>query len=72
MFKDFRAAHPVTLKIGDQILQKDILYAEAQCRFDEVYLPAGPIQLEAWVEIAGEKNGFRFIEVEKLTEQELP
>ena len=66
-----KEAHPATLKIGDQVLQKDILYAEAQCRFDGVFLPAGPCQLEAWVEIDGKKNGFRFIEIEKLSEQEL-
>ena len=66
-----KEAHPATLKIGDKVLHKDILYAEAQCRFDQVYLPAGPCQLEAWVEIDGKKNGFRFIEIEKLSEQEL-
>lgn len=64
-------AHRVTLRIGDEELHKDILYAEAQCRFDEVYLPKGPAQLEAWVEIDGKKNGFRFIEIEKLTDQKL-
>lgn len=64
-------AHPATLRVGDQVLHKDILYAEAQCRFDKVYLPKGPTRLEAWVEIDGNKNGFRFIEIEKLTEQEL-
>lgn len=66
-----KEAHPATLKIGDQVLKKDILYAEAQCRFDAVYLPEGPCQLEAWVEIDGKKNGFRFIEIEKLSTQEL-
>ncbi|HSH09423.1 MAG TPA: DUF1961 family protein, partial [Oceanipulchritudo sp.] len=65
-----KEAHPVMLRIGDQVLHKEILYAEAQCRFDEVDLPAGPCQLEAWVEIDGNKNGFRFIEIEKLTDQE--
>jgi arylsulfatase A-like enzyme len=64
-----KAAHPVTLKIGDQVLHNEILYAESQCRFDEVYLPKGPCQLEAWVEIDGEKNGFLFIEVEKVSEE---
>lgn len=64
-------AHPVVLRIGDQILQNEILYAEAQCRFEAVFLPEGPTELKAWVEINGKKNGFRFIEIEKLTEQEL-
>lgn len=63
--------HPVTLKIGDQVFNKDILYAEAQCRFDAIHLPAGPAQLEAWVGIDGNKNGFRFIEIEKLTDKEV-
>ena len=66
-----QSTHPATLKIGDQVLEKDILYAEAQCRFDAVYLPAGATTLKAWVEINGEKNGFRFIEIEKLSEKEL-
>ncbi|MEX0332404.1 MAG: DUF1961 family protein [Puniceicoccaceae bacterium] len=69
--KLLKETHPVTLKIGDQVLQKQILYAEAQCRFDRVYLPEGPCQLEAWVEIDGTKNGFRFIEIEKLSNKEL-
>lgn len=66
-----QTTHPATLKIGDQVWQKDILYAEAQCRFDAVYLPAGATTLEAWVVIGGEKNGFRFIEIEKISEKEL-
>jgi len=64
------SAHAVTLQIGEQELKNQILYAESECRFDEVYLPAGRSKLEAWVEIDGEKNGFRFIEIEKLTDRE--
>lgn len=63
--------HPVTLKMGDLTLEKAIHYAEAQCRFDAIELSAGPSELEAWVEIDGKKNGFRFIEIEKLSEKEM-
>jgi len=66
----FNSAHAVTLQIGEQELKNQILYAESECRFDEVYLPAGRSKLEAWVEIDGEKNGFRFMEIEKLTDRE--
>lgn len=62
-------AHPVTLKIGDQVWHREILYAEAQCRFEEIHLPAGHTRLEAWVEIDGKKNGFRFIEIERLPDR---
>jgi arylsulfatase/arylsulfatase A len=58
--------HPVTLKIGEKSWHREILYAEAQCRFEEVKLPAGVTRLEAWVDIDGKKNGFRFIEIEKV------
>lgn len=67
-----KETHPVMLRIGDQAWHKDILYAEAQCRFDAIYLPAGPTRLEAWVEIDGKQNGFRFIEIEKLPKEETP
>ncbi len=58
--------HPVTLKLNDRVIEKEILYAESEVRFDELELPEGECQLEAWVEIDGEKCGFRFIEIEKL------
>jgi arylsulfatase/arylsulfatase A len=61
-----KKTHPVTLNINDQVTKKDILYAESQCRFDEVILSEGHCSLEAWVEIDGKKCGFRFIEIEKL------
>ena len=48
-----KSAHAVTLWIGEQVLKNQILYAESECRFDEVYLPAGRSRLEAWVEIDG-------------------
>jgi arylsulfatase A-like enzyme len=58
--------HPVTLKIADKTVNKEILYAESQCRFDSVKLSAGKTTLEAWADIEGEKHGFRFIVIEKL------
>jgi len=64
--KLLKETHPVMLKIGNQVLEKEILYAESQCRFDEVELEVGPCRFEAWVEIDGEKNGFRFVTIEKL------
>jgi arylsulfatase A-like enzyme len=59
-------SHPVTLEIGGVSIHKEILYAESECRFDKIKLPAGKTTLEAWVIIDGKKNGFRFIEIEKL------
>ena len=58
--------NPVTLKISDVTVCKDILYAESQCRFDCVTLPVGPAKLEAWVDIEEQKQGFRFIEIEQI------
>ena len=58
--------HPVMLKIGDQVIEKDMLRSESECRFDEVELEAGPCSFEAWVKIDGKKNGFRFVTIEKL------
>ncbi|MDA7641003.1 sulfatase-like hydrolase/transferase [Opitutaceae bacterium] len=60
------ATHPVTMKIGDEVFTNEILYAESECRFDEVELEAGPCSFEAFVEIDGKPNGFRFVEIEKL------
>jgi len=61
-----KATHPVTLKLNDRVIEKEILYAESECRFDEVLLPEGPCRFKAWVEIDGEKCGFRFVEIEQL------
>ncbi|MBK1875469.1 arylsulfatase [Pelagicoccus mobilis] len=61
-----KKTHPVTLKVGESVIENSILYAESQCRFEKVYLEKGPVSFEAWVEIEDEKNGFRFIEIEKL------
>lgn len=61
-------SHPTTLRIGDQILTKNILYAEAQARFETVFLPAGLCQLEAWIEFADGKKGFRFIDIERISD----
>jgi arylsulfatase A len=58
--------HQVTLKIGDQVIERAMLRSESQCRFDEVTLEAGPCSFEAWVELDGKKNGFRFVEIDKL------
>ena len=58
--------YAVTLKINDLTFKKEIMRSESECRFDEVVLPEGVSSLEAWVEIDGKKNGFRFIEIEKL------
>jgi arylsulfatase A len=60
------ATHPVTMKIGDKVFTKEILYAESECRFDEIELEAGPFSFEAFMEIDGKPNGFRFVEIEKL------
>ncbi len=60
------ATHPVTMKIGGNVFTNEILYAESECRFDEIELEAGPCSFEAFVEIDGKPNGFRFVEIEKL------
>lgn len=64
--KLLKETHPVVLKINDRVYEHSILYAESQCCFEAIDLPAGPCRLEAWVEIDGKPCGFRFIEVEKL------
>jgi hypothetical protein len=56
----------VVLKLNDRVLKNQILYAESECRFESVELPAGPCRLEAWVEIDGKPMGFRFMTIEKL------
>ena len=58
--------HPVLLRLNEKEYENVILRSESQARFDEVVLAEGPCKLEAWVEIEGEKCGFRFIEIEKL------
>jgi arylsulfatase A len=58
--------HPVTLKIGEMVVSKEILYAESQCRFDRVILSKGKCELSAWVEMEKDKQGFRYIIIEKL------
>ncbi|MEM7680819.1 MAG: arylsulfatase [Planctomycetota bacterium] len=58
--------HPVTLRLNDRVLEREILYAESECRFDAVELEEGPLRLEAWVEIDGANAGFRYIEVERI------
>ncbi len=57
--------HPATLRISGMELHKDILYAESQCRFENIYLPKGETRLEAYIETQGRKSGFRFIEIKK-------
>ncbi|PAW65812.1 MAG: hypothetical protein B9S34_09760 [Opitutia bacterium Tous-C1TDCM] len=61
-----KEARPVTLRIGNQVWHRSILYAEAESRFEGIQLPAGVTELEAWVEIGGRRCGFRFIEIEPL------
>ena len=58
--------HPVTIRFGDRIINKEMFRSESQCRFDEVVLPQGPSEFEAWVEIDGKKCGFRYVEIELL------
>ncbi len=65
--KLLKKTHPVTIKLNNRIIKKEMLYAESECRFDEVVLTEGPCRFEAWVEIDGQKNGFRFVEIEKLS-----
>lgn len=60
-------AYPVTLTIGDITIHRKILYAESHCLFEKVYLPKGPAKLEAYVEMDGKKQGFRFMEIKKLS-----
>lgn len=62
--------HSAVLKINDHVWKNKILYAESECRFESVELPAGPCRLEAWVEIDGKPMGFRFISIEKIDETE--
>ncbi len=62
-----KKTRPVTIKLNDRIIEKKMLYAESECRFDEVLLTEGPCRFEAWVEIDGQKYGFRFVEIEKLS-----
>ena len=64
--KLLKEAHPVVVKINDRVLRNQILYAESECRFEDIELPAGPSRLEAWVEIGGVPNGFRFITIKKI------
>jgi arylsulfatase A-like enzyme len=61
-----KEAYPVTLKIGDMTVNKEILYAESECRFDSIYLSKEQTTLSASVQIEGQKEGFRFIIIEKL------
>lgn len=58
--------HPVQLRINDRIFEREILYAESECRFDAIELEEGPVELEAWVEIDGVRSGFRYIHIEKI------
>ena len=60
----FEKTHPVTIRLGGRILAREMLYAEATCRVDNVYLSAGPIELEAWVEMDGKKQGVRYVDIE--------
>jgi len=62
--KLLKEAHPVVLKINGRVYKNSILYAESQCRFEAIELPAGPCRFEAWVEIDGKPCGFRFVEIE--------
>tara|TARA_B110000008_G_scaffold278878_1_gene323965 strand:+ start:5990 stop:7687 length:1698 start_codon:yes stop_codon:yes gene_type:complete len=61
-----KKTHKVVLKIGDQVFENNILYAESECHFEAIELAAGPCRFEAWVEIDGQSQGFRFIEIEKI------
>ncbi len=70
--KLLKKTHKVVLKIGDQLIENSILYAESECRFESVELPTGPCRFEAWVEIDGKRNGFRFVEIEKTERLRVP
>lgn len=66
----FHETHRVTIKIAGRIYEREVLYAEADCRLDNVYLPAGPTELEAWVELDGERQGVRFVDIERGSSEE--
>ncbi len=58
--------HDVTIKLNDTVIKKQILLEESEARIEEIQLDKGPLRLEAWVDIDNKKNGFRFIEIEKI------
>lgn len=62
------APHDVTIRLGDRTIQRQILQSELEARIEAIDLSEGPLRLEAWVVIDGEKNGFEFIEIERLAD----
>ncbi|MEW6998570.1 arylsulfatase [Colwelliaceae bacterium BS250] len=58
--------HDVTIKLNDTVIKKQILLEESEARIEEIQLDKGPLRLEAWLDIDNKKNGFRFIEIEKI------
>jgi arylsulfatase A-like enzyme len=64
--KLLKKEHKVVLMLNDRIIENHILYAESECRFEGIEIEEGECRLEAWVEIDGKKNGFRFIKIERL------
>lgn len=56
--------YDVTIKLGDQVYQRQILRSELEARIEAVDLETGPLTLEAWIDIDGQKSGFRYIEIE--------
>jgi arylsulfatase A len=60
------ATHNVTIMLDKQRFQRQILASELEARIDHVELPAGPLRLQAWIEIDGGKAGFESIDIEHL------
>ncbi|MEO0588394.1 MAG: hypothetical protein AAF078_12235, partial [Planctomycetota bacterium] len=60
------STHPVKIRLNDRVIDSAILYAESECRLERVSLDAGPLDLEAWIEIDGGTAGFRYIHIERV------
>jgi len=58
--------HEAYFRVGDTVHNRAMLYREARCIFESIELPAGKTQIEGWVDVEGNKNGFRYITVERL------
>ena len=62
------ATHQVTIMLGEQRFQRQILASELEARIDRVELPAGPLRLQAWIEMGGGRAGFESIDIEHIHE----
>ncbi|MEO0550789.1 MAG: arylsulfatase [Pseudomonadota bacterium] len=68
----FNATHKVMIELGDQTFEREIHRSELEARIEAVTLQPGPLVLRAGIEIDGVAHGFRYIEIEKLSESVIP